>query len=225
MSIELNGTAVGPVLPLQRTTPFITPPSRNTTPEPRAPRKYSYRRIQNAEIGASLFRWANNVDLDAHYFGTHRSYHGRTAEDILKLVKHSAELNDWDLDRPPFVDAPAAVAVEPAPVTQESVEELLAPEVAPAPAVAPEGLGGTLAARGARYGSFADQAVIAERLVSGMTAAPGWDRLDPDMKEALRVIANKTARILNGDPSYSDSWHDIAGYATLVDVRLKGIGL
>ena len=31
------------------------------------------------------------------------------------------------------------------------------------------------------------------------------------------MILHKLARILNGDPNYVDSWHDIAGYAILVE--------
>jgi len=34
------------------------------------------------------------------------------------------------------------------------------------------------------------------------------------------MILHKIARILNGDPEYSDNWHDIAGYATLIEVAL-----
>ena len=37
------------------------------------------------------------------------------------------------------------------------------------------------------------------------------------------VIADKVARMLNGDPDYVDNWHDIIGYATLVETRLKSI--
>lgn len=83
----------------------------------------------------------------------------------------------------------------------------------------------TLDERGTRYGVFKDQAFIAEALNVAMTSSPGWARLAPDQREALRIIQNKVARILNGDPNYSDSWHDIAGYATLVDGRLKAEGL
>lgn len=38
----------------------------------------------------------------------------------------------------------------------------------------------------------------------------------------LEMIAHKIARILNGDPNYADNWHDIAGYATLIDLQLQG---
>lgn len=33
----------------------------------------------------------------------------------------------------------------------------------------------------------------------------------------MTVIADKIARILSGDPNYADSWHDIGGYAKLVE--------
>jgi hypothetical protein len=45
--------------------------------------------------------------------------------------------------------------------------------------------------------------------------------LAQDQREALEMIAHKIARILNGDPNYSDNWIDVAGYATLVANRLE----
>ena len=47
--------------------------------------------------------------------------------------------------------------------------------------------------------------------------------VDDDQLEALDMIAHKIARIINGDPDYADSWHDIAGYAKLVADRLDGV--
>ena len=32
---------------------------------------------------------------------------------------------------------------------------------------------------------------------------------------------NKLARICNGDPFYHDSWHDVSGYARLVEIELE----
>jgi hypothetical protein len=40
--------------------------------------------------------------------------------------------------------------------------------------------------------------------------------------ESLDMIANKIARIVNGDPNYLDSWVDIVGYTTLVVNKLEG---
>lgn len=87
--------------------------------------------------------------------------------------------------------------------------------MADAPAIA-----ATLAERGARYGSFFDHALIAQSMQSLMRQTDGWDGLAPDMQQALTVIADKIARILNGDPTYVDNWHDIQGYALLVERRL-----
>lgn len=56
-----------------------------------------------------------------------------------------------------------------------------------------------------------------------MFAYKDREDLDDDMVEALEMIAHKVGRILNGDPAYSDSWVDIAGYAKLVADRLDGV--
>jgi hypothetical protein len=79
----------------------------------------------------------------------------------------------------------------------------------------------TLAERGERYGAFRDHAAIAQDLKDAMWHRDGWSRLAPDQKQALEVIADKVARILNGDPNYTDNWHDIIGYARLVETRLQ----
>lgn len=78
----------------------------------------------------------------------------------------------------------------------------------------------TLAERGARYGDFEDHAEIAQDLQDVMRATPGWEALSKVQKQALTVIADKQARILSGDPNYADNWHDIQGYAKLVEERL-----
>lgn len=77
-----------------------------------------------------------------------------------------------------------------------------------------------LTERGKRYGEFEDHAFISQGLKEEMSSHKGWSRLKWDQKEALEMIAHKVARILNGDPHYSDSWVDIAGYAKLVADRL-----
>ena len=80
----------------------------------------------------------------------------------------------------------------------------------------------TLQERGKRYGKFKDHALLSQSLKDVMKLRDEWFLLDVDQKEALEMIAHKIARILNGDPNYDDSWHDIAGYATLVAERLRG---
>jgi Domain of unknown function (DUF6378) len=78
----------------------------------------------------------------------------------------------------------------------------------------------TLAERGSRYGTFDEHARIAQNIKAAMADSPNWKILAPDMREALEMIAHKTARILNGDPNYHDSWHDIIGYTKLVGDRI-----
>ncbi len=79
----------------------------------------------------------------------------------------------------------------------------------------------TLAERGKRYGVWAEQARITQSIKAAMRDSPNGQNLPPDMSEALSMIASKIARIMNGDPNYADSWHDIAGYAKLVEDRLN----
>lgn len=78
----------------------------------------------------------------------------------------------------------------------------------------------TLEERGKRYGEFSHHALISQDLKMIIHRTDGWKRLGVDQAEALDMIMHKIARILNGDPNYMDSWHDIAGYATLVEQRL-----
>lgn len=78
----------------------------------------------------------------------------------------------------------------------------------------------TLAARGARYGAFTDHASICQALKRVMKGTDGWGRLNDAQMQALETIADKIARILNGDPNYGDNWHDIQGYAKLVEDTL-----
>lgn len=74
----------------------------------------------------------------------------------------------------------------------------------------------TLAERGKRYGEFDEHARITQNLKRAMADSPNWAELSDDKKESLEMLAHKIGRILNGDPEYHDSWHDIIGYTKLV---------
>lgn len=80
----------------------------------------------------------------------------------------------------------------------------------------------TLNEREKRYGRFMDNAETAQLLKDVIHAAPRWEDLEYDQAEALDLIVSKIGRMLSGDVNYIDSWHDIAGYATLVENRLNG---
>ena len=101
---------------------------------------------------------------------------------------------------------------------QASTEKPNAPSAA-------QGVDATLGERGSRYGSFAGHARIAQSIKRAMRDSPNWDKLSDDKKEALEMVAHKVGRILNGDPEYVDSWHDIIGYTRLVEKILEGDGV
>lgn len=87
----------------------------------------------------------------------------------------------------------------------------------------PMGIDKTLDERGSRYGAFKDQAVLAQAIKATFMKGRNWSILPDDSREALETIATKISRILHGDPEYADNWHDIMGYAKLVDDRINGI--
>lgn len=78
----------------------------------------------------------------------------------------------------------------------------------------------TLEERGKRYGAFTGHAEVTQSIKDAMVQSRNWETLEDDMKEALEMVAHKIGRIVNGDPSYIDSWTDIVGYARLVEQRL-----
>jgi hypothetical protein len=79
----------------------------------------------------------------------------------------------------------------------------------------------TLKDRGNNYGDFTSHADITQCLKQVMQRTPGWERLSNDKREALEMIVHKIGRILNGNPEFHDSWHDIVGYAKLAADRVK----
>ena len=79
----------------------------------------------------------------------------------------------------------------------------------------------TLEERGNRYGEFSDVAATTQNIKSVMHNGVSCEALTPVQWEALSMIASKIARIVNGDPDYADNWHDIAGYARLVEKELE----
>lgn len=51
--------------------------------------------------------------------------------------------------------------------------------------------------------------------------ASNHEHMTDDQVIALDMICNKMARIINGDFNFIESWHDISGYATLVEQELN----
>jgi hypothetical protein len=78
----------------------------------------------------------------------------------------------------------------------------------------------TLGLRENRYGEFKNVSETSQWLKDIMRGGASWKGMEPFMQESLDLIANKLARIVNGDPFYDDSWHDIGGYAKLVEIEI-----
>ena len=80
----------------------------------------------------------------------------------------------------------------------------------------------TLDSRGSQYGEFHSHAKISQELKhSLMLNCSPDDRFTHSMAEAIDMIFHKIARIMNGNPEYIDNWHDIQGYARLVEIELQ----
>lgn len=77
----------------------------------------------------------------------------------------------------------------------------------------------TLEDRKKTHGDFTVHAEIAQSLKEITGSYDG--ELNHVQREAVDMILHKIARILAGNPNEKDHWHDIAGYAKLVEDRIK----
>lgn len=74
----------------------------------------------------------------------------------------------------------------------------------------------TLQQRQQTHGDFKEVAATAQAIKSQFP--PANKNCQPlIIREGLDMIASKLARICEGNPMNPDHWHDIAGYATLVE--------
>jgi hypothetical protein len=71
------------------------------------------------------------------------------------------------------------------------------------------------------YGQYYMISKISQDVKKVIRNSPNYPLMPDYMKESLDLIANKLARILNGDPLYDDSWRDISGYCTLVLMEIE----
>ena len=79
----------------------------------------------------------------------------------------------------------------------------------------------TIKDRHDKYGSYSDWARITselKRVLADNVASKDFNHIHA---ESLDMILSKIARIITGDPNLIDNWHDIAGYARLVEKEIK----
>lgn len=77
----------------------------------------------------------------------------------------------------------------------------------------------TLAERGKTHGDFDSNSAVAQQLKNIMRSGPMWHAMTFAQREAVDMICHKLARAVSGNPSFADHWHDIIGYAKLVEDR------
>lgn len=82
------------------------------------------------------------------------------------------------------------------------------------------GIGFTIEERKRQYGDIAETAEIANLLEGVMRDCEGWKDLTDVQIHCLSQINVKLARILNKGQNHKDNWHDIQGYAKLVEDSL-----
>jgi len=79
--------------------------------------------------------------------------------------------------------------------------------------------------RGERYGEYTNVATTSRTIKEAIVNGSNIEAAGDDMRESMDMIANKLARIVNGDPYYKDSWQDIAGYAMRIGHKLDKLGM
>ena len=93
------------------------------------------------------------------------------------------------------------------------------PDATPEPAS--DEVSKTLNERQSVYGDFADVADATQKMEDILIEMPSYNKSSSDKREAAHMILQKLARAFSGDPDYEDNWHDIQGYAKLVEDNLK----
>jgi hypothetical protein len=78
-----------------------------------------------------------------------------------------------------------------------------------------------LAERSETHGRFADNAGYAQALRTLWRSSPAWERMLPEHREALDMLACKFSRILSGQSDSKSHWEDVAGYAVLAERACK----
>lgn len=75
----------------------------------------------------------------------------------------------------------------------------------------------TLVSHRGSHGDFAECARVSQEILRVLRTGSRWGDLTDPQVEAIQMIAHKLHRIVCGDPSVVDHWHDIAGYAVLAE--------
>ena len=81
----------------------------------------------------------------------------------------------------------------------------------------------TLVQRNNVHGDYTKSASIKDQIILRLERSPNWDKMDSVGRQTLRMIVEKIGRVMFGDWSFVDHWHDIAGYSTLMQYHCEDI--
>lgn len=73
----------------------------------------------------------------------------------------------------------------------------------------------TLKERGNTHGDFQFVAATSQRFKETARHGKSWSSMDDKQKESVDQMLHKIARIVEGNSSFPDHWHDILGYCKL----------
>ena len=79
----------------------------------------------------------------------------------------------------------------------------------------------TLDQREKSYGSYPENCRLTQEMKDIVRAHPRWVTMSPDKKQSIEMILYKISRIITGDHGHKDSWHDIGGFALLIEQDLS----
>lgn len=75
----------------------------------------------------------------------------------------------------------------------------------------------TLKERQSQYGCYEDVAYATQSMIDILCNNTGYKSMSKPHKESIHMILSKIARLSCGDQNHKDSWHDISGYAQLIE--------
>lgn len=79
----------------------------------------------------------------------------------------------------------------------------------------------TLQDRGGTHGVYRTQSNCTENIACIIRHSNNYIDMPTYVRHALEMVSVKLGRICSGDWAYPDHWHDIAGYASLVEKELS----
>jgi len=78
----------------------------------------------------------------------------------------------------------------------------------------------TLDNREKTYGSYHENCKLTQDMKDIVRSHRDWKSMSPEAKQSVEMILYKIARIITGDHGHKDSWHDIGGFALLIEQDL-----